>query len=191
MPFELRPDMPEEGWQMSELEAGGHSDRVEQHLYRVAERDGFPMMVPGFLPKTHLALSLGEFARDRGESSHIAVHHAIFGAYFGKGLDIGSRDVLLQIAEEEGLAAEEVGKMWQEGAYDERLKQFRHVAIHMGLDSTPAALICDELHIGSRPYQVFRDSVDHCLDGAEEEPNVETGAGAAGEGHSPEGRPEL
>ena len=33
----------------------------------------------------------------------------------------------------------------------------------MGIDSTPAALICNELLIGSRPYQVLRDSIDRCL----------------------------
>jgi predicted DsbA family dithiol-disulfide isomerase len=44
-PFELRPDMPEEGYQMSELEAAGQSDRVEDHLVRIAQRDGFPMQM--------------------------------------------------------------------------------------------------------------------------------------------------
>jgi hypothetical protein len=37
------------------------------------------------------------------------------------------------------------------------------VGLHLGIDSTPAALICNELLIGSRPYAVFKDALDRCL----------------------------
>ncbi len=183
MPFELRPEMPEEGWQISELEAGGHSDRVDEHLHQVAERDGFPLVIPGFLPKTHLALSLGEMARDHGADVHVSVHRAIFGAYFGEAKDIGSRDVLLEIAKRAGFDADEVSAMWAEDRFGDRLHQFRHVGLNLGLESTPAALICDELHIGSRPYQVIRDAVDRCLLGHDAD---EHGAEEAGESESAE-----
>lgn len=163
VPFELRVDMPDEGYQMSELEAAGHSDRVEDHLMKVAARDGFPMVVPPFLPKTHLALALAEIGRNQGDVAHRAIHAAVFDAYFGRGLDIGSREVLLGVAKAQGYDLDEVGRVWDEGVYDERLHQFRHVGISLGLDSTPAALICNELLIGSRPYQVLKDAVDRCL----------------------------
>ena len=161
---------------MSELEVAGHSDRVAEHIERLAAKDGFPWVNPPFLPKTHLALVLGEMARDLGEARHTSMHQAIFGAYFGDALDIGKRDILLAIAEEQGFTREEVERVWAAVVYDERLEQFRHLAINMGLDSTPAALICNELLIGSRPYGVFKDAVDRCLVTAE---NVEEIAGQA------------
>ncbi len=46
--------------------------------------------------------------------------------------------------------------------------------MHLGIDSTPAALICNELLIGSRPYQVLKDSIDRCLVTAE---NIEEEVG--------------
>jgi predicted DsbA family dithiol-disulfide isomerase len=162
-PFELRPDMPEEGYQKSELEEAGHSDRVRDHLLGLAEREGFPMVIPPFLPKTHLALTLVEMARDQGEESHLKMHHAVFGAYFEHNRDIGSRDVLLGLASDHGMDTKQVVTAWDEDGYAERLHQFRHLAMHLGLESTPAALICNELLIGSRPYAVFRDAVDRCL----------------------------
>lgn len=171
-PLELRPDMPDEGYAMSELESAGTSGRVEQHLFRLAERDGFPLVIPPFLPKTHLALVLGEVARDLGEEMHWRVHQAIFDAHFGHGADIGKREVLLGIAKELDLDASAVNEAWDTDSYGERLHQFRHVAMHLGIDSTPAALICNELLIGSRPYQVLQDAVDRCLvtpDNVEEE----------------------
>ena len=87
---------------MSELEAAGHSGHVEDHIERLAAKDGFPWHNPPFLPKTHRALTLGELARDRGEDAHWAMHQAIFTAYFGEMRDIGSEEVLLDIAAAHG-----------------------------------------------------------------------------------------
>lgn len=163
VPFELRPDMPEEGYPVSELEVGGQSERVHEHLLRIAEREKIPLQIPPFLPKTHKAHVLAEMARDRGPAIHDTVHRAIFSAYFARGKDIGDAQVLLELAGREGFDRDEVTRAWDEGSFDERLHQFRHVSMHMGLDSTPAALICNELVIGSRPYQVLRDALDRCL----------------------------
>ncbi len=164
VPFELRPEMPDAGWNMSELQASGlDHGHIEEHLLDIAQREGFPMTLPPFLPKTHLALALGELARDRGHEAHMAMHRAIFGAHFGDGADIGSRKVLRSIAAQLGYAAQELDRIWDEGTYDERLHQFRHVAMHLGIASTPAALICNELLIGSRPYKNIQDALDRCL----------------------------
>jgi len=164
VPFELRPDMPDEGYNVSELEAAGMAHgHIEEHLLDISHREGFPMTIPPFLPKTHRALVLAEMGRDRGAEAHMALHHAIFGAYFADGADIGSPDVLLDIARAQGLAPADLARAWDEGTYDERLHQFRHVGLHMGIDSTPAALICNELLIGSRPYRNIQDSLDRCL----------------------------
>lgn len=163
VPFELRPDMPEEGYQVSELELSGHSDRVENHLLKLAARDGFPMVIPPFIPKTHLALLLAELGRDAGVEAHRELHAAIFAAHFGQGKDIGSRDVLLEIGSAYGYDSGEIEDVWESDRYSERLHQFRHVTMHLGVDATPAALICNELLIGSRPYQVLKDAVDRCL----------------------------
>jgi len=172
VPFELRPDMPEEGYQMSELEAAGHSDRVEDHIERLSAKDGFPWVNPAFLPKTHKALTLGELARDKGEDAHWRVHEAIFTAYMGEGRDIGKEDVLLEIAAEQGFDESVVKEALAEDAFAERLHEFRHIGTHLGIDATPAALICNELVIGSRPYRVLKESIDRCLvtaDNIEEE----------------------
>ena len=163
VPFELRPDMPDEGFQRSEFEEGGHSYRVKEHVLGLAEREGFPMVTPPFLPKTHLAHTLVEIARDQGDERHRELHHAVFGAYFGQARDSGSKDVLLALAEDHGMDTDEVITAWDEDGYAERLHQFSHLAMHLGLDSTPAALICNELLIGSRPYGVVRDALERCL----------------------------
>jgi predicted DsbA family dithiol-disulfide isomerase len=181
VPFELRPEMSDEGVDLTEAGAG-HSQRVDEYLERAAEKEGFPFIQPTLLPSTHRALVLGEVARDLGDAVHRTVHAAIFTAYFGDGKDIGSREVLLGIAGELGIERDELERAWEEGTYDERLHQFRHVAMHLGLDATPAALICNELFIGSRPAGVLREALEKCDSHLEAE---REGVGATTEGHPP------
>lgn len=161
VPFELRPDMSESGKDLSAV-GTGHSERVDEYLVRTAEKEGFPFTQPSLLPNTHRALVLGEVARDHGDEMHRDVHAAVFRAYFGEGLDIGDPDVLKGVASDVGIDVDELERAWAERTYDERLHQFRHVAMHLGLDATPAALICNELFIGSRPEGVLREALERC-----------------------------
>lgn len=162
VPFELRPTMPLEGWDISELEASGHSDRVADHLRRIADKERFPLELPEFLPHTHKAHTLAELARDEGDEVHEAVHRAVFEAYFAQGLDIGAEAVLLAIANDAGLDPADLERAWLDDRYGERLHRFRHLALDLGIDATPATLVCNELLIGSRPAAVIRDSLARC-----------------------------
>ncbi len=121
------------------------------------------MVMPEFTPSTHLAMALSEIGRDGGEELHAELHAAIFSAYFEHALDIGSREVLLDIGKRHGLREREVKRAWDDGEYDARLSRFRKFALDLGVDSTPAALICNELLIGVRPYRVLEEAVQRCL----------------------------
>jgi len=70
---------------------------------------------------------------------------------------------LLGIAADHAFDTADVAAAFAEGRYDERLHQFYHLALAMGVSATPSALICNELLIGSRPYQVLADSLERCL----------------------------
>lgn len=160
VPFELRPGMDSP---IDLVEQGtGHSSRVDEHLERIAEKEGFPYVQPRLLPNTHRAIVLAEIARDRGHAVHRLVHREIFAAYFAQGLDIDAEETLLEIGAEAGITEQEVRDAWDQGVYDERIHQFRHFALELGLDATPAALICNELLIGSRPVRVLRESLERC-----------------------------
>ncbi|MDI6900756.1 MAG: DsbA family protein [Anaerosomatales bacterium] len=162
VPFELRPRIPREG--ISAAEHGlGHSERVERRMLELAEEAGLPMELRDHVPNTHRAMLMAELSRDLGWAQHWRTHMAIFRAYYGDGRDIGDDAVLLDVAEKSGLDPREVQASWDEGRYEERLHEFGHVALHLGVTATPSALICNELHIGSRPYGVLREAVQRCL----------------------------
>jgi predicted DsbA family dithiol-disulfide isomerase len=162
IPFELRPDMPAAGVSIDEF-GGKHSERVEEHMRKMAEEGGLRFGSPDFVPKTHYALALGEFARDLGPEAHEAVHEAIFEAYNADERDIGSPDVVVDVAESRGLDPQEVRAALAEGRYDNRIHEFLHLALSFGINATPSAIICNELLIGSRPYQVLEAALRDCL----------------------------
>lgn len=167
VPFELRPELASGGIPIAELGAG-HSPRVEEHMRRMAEEGGLELAQPDFMPNTHLALALGEVARDAGPVVHEALHEDVFAAYNGRAADIGQVEVLLDIAERNGLDREATGEALRDGRHDERLHQFRELGLSMGITATPAALVCNELLIGSRPYQVLAESLARCTVGEAE-----------------------
>lgn len=162
VPFELRPHLAPEGVPVESL-GGSHSERVRDHMRRLAAEGGLELSFPDFVPNTHLALVLGEYGRDLGPESHERVHEALFAAYSGRSADIGRRDVLMDIAGELGLDPGEAAAALEEGRYEERIHQFSHLALALGVSATPAALICNELLIGSRPYRVLADALERCL----------------------------
>ncbi|TDB36857.1 MAG: hypothetical protein D9V44_10120 [Actinobacteria bacterium] len=153
--------MPEAGLSASE-NGLGHSEHVEQHLLKDAAESGHPMVLPDHVPKTHLAMAMAELARDKGTEVYDAVHDAIFSAHYGEGRDIGSKSVLLAVAEAHGLDAAEVEAAWDDGAYDERLHVFARLALSLGVGTTPSALLCNRLIVGTRPYGVLRQVMRDC-----------------------------
>lgn len=163
-PLELRPEIPSEGHPPSTTHARSeHTQRVTEYLLRQAAEEGAQMVIPDFIPNTHLAMALAEIGRDGGEELHAGLHAAIFSAYFEHAADIGRREVLLGIGERHGIPGGDVEKAWDDGEYDTRLSRFRKFALDLGVDSTPAALICNELLLGVRPYRILKEAVERCL----------------------------
>jgi predicted DsbA family dithiol-disulfide isomerase len=160
IPFELRPDIPDSGVS-ARAQGLEHSERVEEHLQRITRQEGLPYRPVDHIPNTHKAMVAGEVARDAGEFRRF--QQAIFEAYFGEGRDIGEQSVLIESAVEVGLDPESVVEAWSSGTYEDRLHAFYHLALDLGVTATPAALICNELLVGTRPYGVVRDAVERCL----------------------------
>lgn len=162
VPYELRPSAPPEG--ISAKEQGlAHSEHVAAYIAKVAAEEGIVLHDGDLLPNTHLALIAGEVARDEGPQTHRRMHVALFAALYGDDLDIGSRDVLLSVADGAGLDRAKVTAAWSDERYEQRLHAFRHLAMAMGVDATPAALICNELLIGTRPAAVIAAAIERCI----------------------------
>jgi predicted DsbA family dithiol-disulfide isomerase len=132
------PDHHERLFAMFEAAGLPHADRLEK------------------VPSSRRALVLGEIARDQGH--HEELHPRLFEAYWVKGLDIGSDDVLVDIAADVGMDRAETAERlsaWSAallGAIEEETRQ----AVEMGVTGVPGWLVDQRLLVpGAQPHEVF------------------------------------
>jgi len=141
-PFELNPDMPEEGVDRQAYLAakGGNPDLVaasQAELERQGEASGiefrFDLMMR--MPNTRRShLLIAQAARSGRQA---AVHERILRAYFQEGCDIGDIDVLVRLGSEAGLPERESrGALVLRAGQDGVLAAERHAA-RLGITGVP------------------------------------------------------
>jgi predicted DsbA family dithiol-disulfide isomerase len=155
-PFDLHPEYPPEGIPRELLEQRYGPDH-HQRLFGMFDAAGLPHAERlEKVPSSRRALVLGEIARDQG--LHGELHPRLFEAFWVEGLDIGSDDVLVDLAEDIGMdRADTEGKLsaWSPallGAIEEETRG----AVEMGVTGVPGWLIDQRLLVpGAQPHEVF------------------------------------
>jgi predicted DsbA family dithiol-disulfide isomerase len=108
------------------------------------------------VPSSRKALVLGEIARDQGR--HGELHPRLFEAYWVKGLDIGSDDVLVNLAADVGLDRTETAERlsaWAP-ALLEAIENETRTVVEMGVTGVPGWLVDQRLLVpGAQPREVF------------------------------------
>ncbi len=96
--IEIHPEFPPEGVKTGKV---FKSLLLRETIGGAAGEDGVEIRPPGFAANSRLALEASELAKTVGRFK--AFHYAVYEAYFGKGLDIGTIDVLVSIGERAGI----------------------------------------------------------------------------------------
>ena len=143
--------------------------RWDASVAPMAHDRGLVMKPPAIAARTRLAFQAVEAARDQGKFD--VMHHALFEAYFRDGLDIGTTDVLSDIAASIGLAPSAVTRALGEGTYLNRVLDQERLARNLGVTGVPAAFVGDDLAtaepvIGAVPYEWLQAAVERALSGA-------------------------
>jgi predicted DsbA family dithiol-disulfide isomerase len=111
------------------------------------------------LSNSRLALMASEYARDLGR--YDLFHQNIFHAYFTEGLDIGSLNVIADVAGKSGLDEKETLSAVRDGRYASRLNETRKEATLIGLTGVPLFVIENKHKIvGAQPIETFRYYLD-------------------------------
>jgi len=131
-------------------------------LYRQLRQSGAPFGISfgnvKLLSNARKAFEMSEYARDQGK--YDPVHEQLFYAYFTRALDIGSDDVLLDIAESAGLDIPGLQQALQDGRYLPRLAQVHREAERLSITGAPTFIINGMYSIvGAQPLDVFRDTI--------------------------------
>ncbi|WP_067929361.1 DsbA family oxidoreductase [Alicyclobacillus shizuokensis] len=140
---------------MSLEEARAANAKMAERAAAVGLTYHFDTMIP---TNTFDAHRLAQFAAQKGAGETVV--ERLFKAYFTDSLHIGDRLVLVQIASEAGLDAEETRSMLEEGGCSERVRADEAEAQQLGIHGVPFFVVNRRYAIsGAQPIALFVDTL--------------------------------
>ncbi len=165
-PFQLNPDMPREGMdrrEYLETKFGGKKQAVEVYarIAEAAEAAGLEIDF-GAIKRTPNTLDAHRLIQWAGiEGAQTPVVSGLFKAYFKEGRDIGSHEVLADIADAAGMDASLVLRLLQT---DEDVEDIRKRDAHsrqMGVTGVPTFIIANQHAVpGAQPTELWTKVLD-------------------------------
>jgi predicted DsbA family dithiol-disulfide isomerase len=180
-PFELNPNMPAEGQEITEhitQKYGITANQANANRENIRERGaqlGFKFAMasePGGgrhrIYNTFDAHRLLHWADLEGGGRQKALKEALFKAYFTDGQSPGSHEVLARVAGEAGLDVERAREVLASNAYASEVRERAQFYLNQGIHSVPAVIINDRhLISGGQPPEVFEQALRQIAAGAE------------------------
>jgi predicted DsbA family dithiol-disulfide isomerase len=161
-PFELHPEIPENGILANELPfPRGYLETVMANVRRLAQDDGITFKLSDKLPNSRLALMISEFARKEGKFDEF--HKIVFENYWKEGKDIGNINLLLDLADSVGLNKNEILDYIKSDEPLKRIQKSTDDLGRCGINGVPTFLIGGRFIIGAQPYEVFEKVIQKVL----------------------------
>ncbi|MEH6447093.1 MAG: DsbA family oxidoreductase [Oleispira sp.] len=162
-PFELNPNMPEQGQELAEHITEKYGSTPEQsrenrdHITQLGAKLGFQFnFTEGQrILNTFKAHQLLHWA---GESSdkQTELKMALLNAYFTEGRDVSNNDVLVQIISEIGLDADFARKLLDDQVYAGDVRALQEQWRQLGVTAVPTFIIDEKYMIsGGQPPEAF------------------------------------
>ena len=153
-PFLLNPALPREGMDRAAYltekfgQDTSHITAMQEKLTSLGEAVGirFDFAAIAHQPNTVPAHILMNLAASSGDATAMA--ESLFGAYFERGLDIGDREVLLALAEEHGLAADDAGAALDDPRQWELVNSQTAALSGQGVEGVPFFVLGGHLAVG-------------------------------------------
>lgn len=165
-PFELNPQMPPGGQSIDEHlkeKYGASPEQSERTREMIRERGAalgftFDMDKRSRIYNTFDAHRLLYWAGEQGKQH--ALELMLFEAYFSRGEDPGSYDVLVHAAGEAGLDPEQAKVVLSSGEYAAQVREREGYFQRAGIHSVPSIIINDRhLITGGQPPEVFEQAL--------------------------------
>ncbi len=172
-PFELNPNMPAEGQEITEHITQKYGITPEQananreNIRQRGEHLGFKFSSANDagggrhrIYNTFDAHRLLHWAGLEGGGLQKALKEALFKAYFTDGQSPASHEVLARVAGEAGLNADRAREVLASSAYADEVRERAQFYLNQGIHSVPAVIINDQhLISGGQPPEVFEQAL--------------------------------
>ena len=162
-PFQLDPSTPAEGADLRERLAAKFGRDPEPMFARVeaaARESGIPLDFSKVrrTPNTLKAHTLIGRALEKGTQQRVA--RALFDAYFLEGKDVGTDEVLVDIAAGHGFDREEATRLFADPAALDETRAEAAAMSHQGITGVPFTIVGGKLAVsGAQPTDVFREVI--------------------------------
>lgn len=165
-PFELNPDMPAEGQDITEhlqQKYGASEDQLAATREQIRQRGAelgfvFQMGKRDRIYNTFDAHRLLHWAEDHGQQ--LALKQALLAAYFTEGQNPSDRNVLLAVVASVGLPVAEAEQVLASGQYADAVREAEQFWLQQGIHSVPAVIINDRYLIqGGQPVAAFENAL--------------------------------
>jgi predicted DsbA family dithiol-disulfide isomerase len=159
--FPLHPETPPEGIELSELFAGRNYDieAAQERMERLMAAEGLPFGRRTRTYNSRLAQELGKWAETQAGGE--AIHDALYRAYFAQGRNIGDIGILVEVAREVGLPAEEARKVLNGRTFSPAVDRDWARSREMGVTGVPTFAAGGFGVVGAQPYEALERLVRH------------------------------
>ncbi len=155
---EIHPDTPPEGMPIVRMFPSLDTKHMMKNLRTMGAVYGVIFSDIIRISNSRLAIQAAEFSRDQGRFDEF--HDAVLQAYFAIGLDIGDREVLIQLGKDTGLDTKALEKALNEGTYLPRIKEMQEEAAKADVTGVPTFVMGSQKTIvGAQPIEVFRKAL--------------------------------
>jgi predicted DsbA family dithiol-disulfide isomerase len=169
LPFELNPDMPKEGierraYRTRKFGSWERSVQLDGQMTEMGVGEGisFHFDLMARTPNTFKAHRSIWLARQTGSQDPLV--EALFRAYFTEGRDIGSEDVLRDLAVEAGMERAQVSAFLRSDEGALQVSQEEDAARGAGLSGVPAFILNRRpLLVGAHPPEVLASALRRAL----------------------------
>ncbi|MFT0545867.1 DsbA family oxidoreductase [Allopusillimonas ginsengisoli] len=163
-PFELNPQMPAVGRNTVDYLAekyGRTPEQLKQNSDAIRARGAEVGFVFGGRERVYNTFDAHRLLHWAGlEGRQIQLKHALLEAYFTDGKDVSAHDVLVQVASQAGLDAQQAQEVLASGAYADEVREQEQQQHKQGINSVPAIIINDRHLIqGGQTVEVFEQAL--------------------------------
>jgi len=161
-PFELNPQMPEEGQDLREHLAMKYGASAEQsrgtraRLVELGESLGFHFDYSDGMRmvNTFRAHQLLHWAQEQGQQTELKL--ALFESFFTRREDVNDTDVLAEVAGRAGLSSEEAGAVLADGRYAHAVREEQQLWLDREVHAVPAFVFNEQVMVpGAQEAETF------------------------------------
>ena len=157
--FPLHPDTPEKGLTLEQRFAGRSFDieAAQSRLVELMAREGLAYGERTMTYNSRLAQELAKWAET--QDGGLAIHDALYRAYFVDGLNIAQIDNLMAIVRKLGLPEDEAREVLASRRFGVAVDADWQRCRTFGITAVPTFAVRDDIVVGAQPYEMLESLV--------------------------------